>query len=94
MTATRNAVTTIGSWEGDDVTVGQVEGALSELRRHEQRANRVARPPPPEHKTAGEESPAGAEQRNGAGWPAGEGEGRIVARDQEREGTECQTGRQ
>ena len=26
------------SWEADDVTVGQVEAALSELRRHEQRA--------------------------------------------------------
>jgi glucose-6-phosphate dehydrogenase assembly protein OpcA len=32
------AVTTIGSWEADDVTVGQVEAALSDLRRHEQRA--------------------------------------------------------
>ncbi|MGI9032953.1 MAG: glucose-6-phosphate dehydrogenase assembly protein OpcA [Acidimicrobiales bacterium] len=32
------AVTTIGSWEADDVTVGQVERALSHLRRHEQRA--------------------------------------------------------
>jgi glucose-6-phosphate dehydrogenase assembly protein OpcA len=30
--------TTIGSWESDDVTVGQVETALSDLRRHEQRA--------------------------------------------------------
>lgn len=32
------SVTTIGSWEADDVTVGQVEAALSGLRRHEQRA--------------------------------------------------------
>lgn len=31
-------ITTLGSWEADDVTVGQVEKALSELRRHEQRA--------------------------------------------------------
>jgi glucose-6-phosphate dehydrogenase assembly protein OpcA len=31
-------VTTIGSWESDDVTVAQVETALTELRRHEQRA--------------------------------------------------------
>lgn len=31
-------LTTIGSWESDDVTVAQVEQALSELRRHEQRA--------------------------------------------------------
>ncbi|HEX3621058.1 MAG TPA: glucose-6-phosphate dehydrogenase assembly protein OpcA [Acidimicrobiales bacterium] len=31
-------VTTIGSWESDDVTVAQVEKALTELRRHEQRA--------------------------------------------------------
>ena len=31
-------LTTIGSWESDDVTVGQVEKALSDLRRHEQRA--------------------------------------------------------
>jgi glucose-6-phosphate dehydrogenase assembly protein OpcA len=30
--------TTIGSWESDNVSVGQVEQALSELRRHEQRA--------------------------------------------------------
>ncbi|MGI8810130.1 MAG: glucose-6-phosphate dehydrogenase assembly protein OpcA [Acidimicrobiales bacterium] len=32
------AVSTIGSWESDNVTVGQVEKALTELRRHEQRA--------------------------------------------------------
>ena len=32
------AVTTIGSWECDNVNVGQVEKALTELRRHEQRA--------------------------------------------------------
>jgi glucose-6-phosphate dehydrogenase assembly protein OpcA len=32
------ATTTIGSWESDNVTVGQVEKALSDLRRHEQRA--------------------------------------------------------
>jgi glucose-6-phosphate dehydrogenase assembly protein OpcA len=31
-------VTTVGSWEADDVTVGAVEAALSDLRRHEQRA--------------------------------------------------------
>ncbi|MDQ4097622.1 MAG: glucose-6-phosphate dehydrogenase assembly protein OpcA [Actinomycetota bacterium] len=29
---------TIGSWEAEDVTVGQVEAALSDLRRHERRA--------------------------------------------------------
>lgn len=34
----RPAVNTIGSWEADSVTVGQVEQALSDLRRHEQRA--------------------------------------------------------
>ena len=32
------SVTTIGSWEAEDVTVGQVEAALSDLRRHQQRA--------------------------------------------------------
>ncbi|HJV08662.1 MAG TPA: glucose-6-phosphate dehydrogenase assembly protein OpcA [Acidimicrobiales bacterium] len=32
------ATTTLGSWESDNVTVGQVEAALSDLRRHEQRA--------------------------------------------------------
>ena len=32
------ATTTLGSWESDDVTIGQVEKALSDLRRHEQRA--------------------------------------------------------
>ena len=32
------ATTTIGSWECDDVTVGQVEKALTDLRRHQQRA--------------------------------------------------------
>ena len=31
-------ITTIGSWEADNVSVGQVEEALSELRRHERRA--------------------------------------------------------
>ena len=31
-------VTTIGSWEADNVSIGQVEKALSDLRRHEQRA--------------------------------------------------------
>ena len=31
-------ITTIGSWEADNVTVGQVDAALSDLRRHEQRA--------------------------------------------------------
>lgn len=35
---TRPSVETIGSWEADNVTVGQVEKALSDLRRHEQRA--------------------------------------------------------
>lgn len=35
---TRPEVNTIGSWEADDVTVSQVEQALSDLRRHEQRA--------------------------------------------------------
>lgn len=30
--------TTIGSWEAENVTVGAVEAALSDLRRHEQRA--------------------------------------------------------
>ncbi|MCA1692665.1 MAG: glucose-6-phosphate dehydrogenase assembly protein OpcA [Actinobacteria bacterium] len=34
----RQAVATIGSWEADDVTVSQVTAALSDLRRHEQRA--------------------------------------------------------
>ena len=34
----RGNITTIGSWEGDDVTVSQVDAALSDLRRHEQRA--------------------------------------------------------
>jgi glucose-6-phosphate dehydrogenase assembly protein OpcA len=32
------SVTTIGSWEAENVTVGQVEAALSDLRRHEVRA--------------------------------------------------------
>jgi len=32
------AVTTIGSWESENVTIGQVERALSDLRQHEQRA--------------------------------------------------------
>ena len=31
-------ITTIGSWESDNVTVAHVEKALTELRRHEQRA--------------------------------------------------------
>ncbi|MDQ4133418.1 MAG: glucose-6-phosphate dehydrogenase assembly protein OpcA [Actinomycetota bacterium] len=31
-------VTTLGSWEADNVTLGQVETELSNLRRHEQRA--------------------------------------------------------
>jgi len=30
--------TTIGTWEADDVSIGHVERALSDLRRHEQRA--------------------------------------------------------
>lgn len=32
------SIATIGSWEATDVTAGQVEAALSSLRRHEQRA--------------------------------------------------------
>ena len=32
------AITTIGSWESDNVTVSQVEKALSDLRRHQKRA--------------------------------------------------------
>jgi glucose-6-phosphate dehydrogenase assembly protein OpcA len=32
------SVSTIGSWEAENVTVGQVEAALSDLRRHEVRA--------------------------------------------------------
>ena len=31
-------IATLGSWEGDRVTVAQIAAALSELRRHEQRA--------------------------------------------------------
>jgi glucose-6-phosphate dehydrogenase assembly protein OpcA len=31
-------ITTLGTWEGDGVTVPQIADALSELRRHEQRA--------------------------------------------------------
>ncbi|MFN2608567.1 MAG: glucose-6-phosphate dehydrogenase assembly protein OpcA [Acidimicrobiales bacterium] len=38
LTVGSGSVTTIGSWEADDVSVGQVEAALSDLRRHEQRA--------------------------------------------------------
>ena len=34
----RPNVDTIGSWDADSVTVGQVEQALTDLRRHEQRA--------------------------------------------------------
>jgi glucose-6-phosphate dehydrogenase assembly protein OpcA len=34
----RPKIETIGSWEADNVTVSQVERALSDLRRHEQRA--------------------------------------------------------
>lgn len=33
-----SSIATVGSWEGEDVTVSQVEAALSELRRHEPRA--------------------------------------------------------
>ncbi|MGH9225827.1 MAG: glucose-6-phosphate dehydrogenase assembly protein OpcA [Acidimicrobiales bacterium] len=33
-----SGISTIGSWEGDGVSVHQVEEALSDLRRHEQRA--------------------------------------------------------
>ncbi|HWC11913.1 MAG TPA: glucose-6-phosphate dehydrogenase assembly protein OpcA [Acidimicrobiales bacterium] len=36
--STAAGVTTIGSWEAENVTVGAVEAALSGLRRHEQRA--------------------------------------------------------
>ena len=36
--STAAGVTTIGSWEAENVTVGAVEAALSDLRRHEQRA--------------------------------------------------------
>lgn len=35
---TQPAITTIGSWESENVTIGQVEDALSDLRNHEQRA--------------------------------------------------------
>ena len=38
LSPTRAPVTTIGTWEGDHVSVAQVEAALSDLRRHEQRA--------------------------------------------------------
>lgn len=38
MSMTGPTTSTIGSWEGDNVTVGQVEAALTDLRRHEQRA--------------------------------------------------------
>lgn len=38
MIAPHRSVSTIGSWEADDVTVRQVEAALSDLRRHEARA--------------------------------------------------------
>lgn len=38
MAAVSPATTTIGSWEADNVTVATVEEALSNLRRHEQRA--------------------------------------------------------
>lgn len=38
MISIRPDVTTIGSWEADDVSLDQVERALSDLRRHEQRA--------------------------------------------------------
>src|SRR5438132_10435793 len=31
-------VSELGSWQADSVTVGQVEEALSDLRRHEERA--------------------------------------------------------
>ena len=33
-----DSVSTIGSWEAENVSVGQVEGALSDLRRHQVRA--------------------------------------------------------
>ncbi len=35
---TSRSMATIGSWEAENVTVRQVEAALSDLRRHEQRA--------------------------------------------------------
>ena len=38
VSAAPSAVSTIGSWEGDGVSVHQVEEALTDLRRHEQRA--------------------------------------------------------
>ncbi len=38
MTPSPAQPTTLGSWEAENVSVGEVEGALSGLRRHEQRA--------------------------------------------------------
>lgn len=38
MSMGEGSVTTIGSWEAENVSVGQVEAALSDLRRHEVRA--------------------------------------------------------
>jgi hypothetical protein len=38
VTPTRPDVTTIGSWDAEDVSLDQVERALTGLRRHEQRA--------------------------------------------------------
>ncbi len=37
-TSTQATSTTIGTWEADNVSIGHVERALSDLRRHEQRA--------------------------------------------------------
>ena len=38
MTMPHDSASTIGSWEAENVTVGQVEAALSDLRRHQVRA--------------------------------------------------------
>jgi glucose-6-phosphate dehydrogenase assembly protein OpcA len=38
MPVSSGSFTTIGTWQAECVTVGQVEGALSDLRRHEERA--------------------------------------------------------
>ena len=38
MAMATQTMTTLGSWEAENVTVGQVEAALTDLRRHEQRA--------------------------------------------------------
>jgi len=38
MAVTRPSLSTLGSWESENVTLGQVETELSNLRRHEERA--------------------------------------------------------